>query len=136
VPQTVRHAAGTPKGGGLVVNFTVHTAVHGRRCDLIVTGEIDVYSADDVAALGMLNLTEPRVTELIVDLGGVTFIDSTGLGALVRIRNIALEFDKELTFRDPSPRVQKLFKLTGLDSVFAATTAPNGTGDGKSPSHG
>jgi anti-sigma B factor antagonist len=119
-----------------VVNFTLDTAVHGGRCDLIVTGEIDVYSADDVAALGMLNLTEPRVTELIVDLAGVSFIDSTGLGALVRIRNIALEFNKEVTFRDPSPRVQKLFKLTGLDSVLAASTAPNGTVDGNSPSYG
>ncbi|MDT4979290.1 MAG: hypothetical protein QOG07_1169 [Pseudonocardiales bacterium] len=115
-----------------MVNFTLDTAVHGGRCELIVTGEIDVCSADDVAALGMLNLTETRVTELVVDLAGVTFIDSTGLGALVRIRNIALEFNKELTFRDPSPRVQKLFKLTGLDSVFAATTSPNGIADGNS----
>lgn len=119
-----------------MVNFTLDTAVHGGQCDLMVTGEVDVYSADDVAALGMLSLTEPRVTELIVDLAGVTFIDSTGLGALVRIRNIALEVNKEVTFRDPSPRVQKLFKLTGLDSVFAATTTAVGAADGNSRSHG
>jgi anti-sigma B factor antagonist len=109
-----------------VVDFTMETAVHDGRCDLIVAGEIDIYSADDLAALGMLNLTEARVTELTVDLSGVTFIDSTGLGALVRIRNIALEFDKELIFCDPSPRVQKLFEVTGLDAVFATTTRPNG----------
>jgi anti-sigma B factor antagonist len=115
-----------------VVNFSLETAQHGGQCELMVTGEIDVHSADDVAALGMLNLTEPKVTELVVDLAGVTFIDSTGLGALVRIRNIALEFNKEVILRDPSPRVQKLFKLTGLDRLFAATTAPNGAGDGNS----
>jgi anti-sigma B factor antagonist len=109
-----------------VVDFTLDAAVHGSRCELLVTGEVDIYSAEDVAALGMLNLTEPKVTELIVDLAGVTFIDSTGLGALVRIRNIALEFNKEVTFRDPSPRVQQLFKLTGLDSVFVASTRATG----------
>jgi anti-anti-sigma factor len=113
-----------------VVNFTLDTAVHGGRCDLTVTGEIDLYSADDVAALGVLNLTEPKVTELIVDLAGVTFIDSTGLGALVRIRNIALEFNKDVRFRDPSPRVQQLFTLTGLAGVFAAPDRANGAGSG------
>jgi anti-sigma B factor antagonist len=98
-----------------VVNCTLDTAVHGGRCDLIVTGEINLDSADDVAALGMINLTEPMVTELIVDLSGVTFIDSTGLGALVRIQSIALEFNKDVTFRNPSPQLQKLVKRTGLD---------------------
>ena len=115
-----------------MVNFTLDTAVHSGCCDLIVAGEIDLYSAHDVAALGMLNLTEPRVTELIVDLSGVTFIDSSGLGALVRIRNIGLEFNKDVTFRNPSPQVRKLIKLTGLDGVLPETNARNGNGNGNS----
>ncbi|MDQ2749983.1 MAG: STAS domain-containing protein [Actinomycetota bacterium] len=134
MPTAARGA--TPKGGGLVRNFSLDTALHGDRCELVVTGEIDIYTADDFAALGMGNLTEDTVGRLVVDLAGVTFIDSTGLGALVRIRNIALEVDKDVTFRDPSPRVQKLFKLTGLDGVFATTTAIDAVKSPASPAPG
>jgi anti-sigma B factor antagonist len=102
--------------------FFVDTAIHGERCDLTVSGQIDLGSADEVAAHGSLGLTERGVRTLVVRLGGVTFIDSTGLGALVRIRNIALEFDKRLVLSEPSERVQRLLEITGLDRVFTIET--------------
>ena len=104
--------------------FFADTAIHGDSCELIVNGHIDLSSADEVAALGSLGLTEPGVRTLTVRLKGVTFIDSTGLGALVRIRNIALEFDKPLVLSEPSERVLRLLEITGLDKVFMIEVAP------------
>jgi anti-sigma B factor antagonist len=116
--------------------FVADTAIHGEQCELIVNGHIDLSSADEVAALGSLGLTEAGVRTLIVRLKGVTFIDSTGLGALVRIRNIALEFDKPLILSEPSERVLKLLEITGLDKVFTidVAPAPGERGDGVVPS--
>jgi anti-sigma B factor antagonist len=112
--------------------YSVDTAVFGERCELIVSGQIDLCSADEVAALGALGLTERGVRTLVVRMKGVTFIDSTGIGALIRIRNIALEFDKRLVLSEPSERVLKIFEITGLDTVFTIdlTPAPLRSGDG------
>lgn len=104
--------------------YSVDTAVFGERCELIVSGQIDLCSADEVAALGALGLTERGVRALIVRMKGVTFIDSTGIGALVRIRNIALEFDKRLVLSEPSERVLKVLEITGLDTVFTIDLTP------------
>ena len=105
--------------------YFVDTAVYDDRCDLIVSGQIDLSSADEVAALGSLGLTEPQVRTLVVRLKGVTFIDSTGIGALVRLRNIAFEFDKRLILSQPAERVMRLLEITGLDKVFTIDQSPN-----------
>jgi anti-anti-sigma factor len=98
--------------------ISIAVAIDGGRCELTIAGEVDVESADQIAAVGLLNLTDTTVQSLVIDLYGVTFIDSSGIGALVRIRNIALEFDKLLALRSPSERVSKILKITALDQVF------------------
>lgn len=107
--------------------FSIATNVTGERCELTVTGDLDAQFADDLAALGMLHLAEPAVCALAVDLAGVTFIDSSGLSALIRMRNAAVAAGKELALRNPSPRVQRMLELTALSGVFA-TESPEGTG--------
>jgi anti-sigma B factor antagonist len=98
--------------------ISITVSVDGDRCELRIAGDVDVESADHVAAVGLLHLTDTDVHSLVIDLSGVTFIDSSGIGALVRIRNIALEFDKQLALRSPSERVSKILKITALDQVF------------------
>jgi anti-sigma B factor antagonist len=105
-----------------MAGISIETARHGDRCDLVVVGEVDGLSADDLAALGLLNITDAKVSNLVVHLGDVSFIDSMGIGALLRIRDIAMEFDKRLTLKNPSERVQKVLALTGLETVFVIET--------------
>jgi len=47
-----------------------------------------------------------------------TFIDSTGLGALVAIYKKCAEKDGSIKLKSLKPEVEKLFKLTRLDKVF------------------
>jgi anti-anti-sigma factor len=83
----------------------------------IVRGEIDI---DTVSALsehlGQLARKNPQ--RLVIDLAGVTFIDSSGLGGFVRIRK-ALPPGCPVVIRSPQRRVRQLFKITGLDSVIS-----------------
>jgi anti-sigma B factor antagonist len=123
--RTVRFGRVNPRAqaeadamGSDLARFSLDTSVQGDRCELVVAGDIDVHSADQVAALGLLHLTDANLRSLVVDLSAVTFIDSSGIGALVRIRNVALEFDKHLALRNPSERVQKVLNITALDEVF------------------
>jgi anti-sigma B factor antagonist len=83
---------------------------------LAVGGEVDVYSSPAFRAR-MLELLDAD-PQLVVDLSGLAFIDSTGLGVLVAARNRALENGGAVAFVCTQDRVLKLLRITGLDSVF------------------
>jgi anti-sigma B factor antagonist len=55
---------------------------------------------------------------LTIDLGEVTFLDSTGIGALVGISNAAKDNAIPLVLRAVPDRITKLLAITGLDDVF------------------
>lgn len=90
----------------------------GDRAVLGVIGEVDAYSAPALRdrLTELLTAAEPS---LIVDLTEVSFLDSTGLGTLVTGLNQAVQFGGTLTLVCEHERILKLFRITGLDSVFA-----------------
>jgi len=55
--------------------------------------------------------------ELIVDLSGVEFIDSSGLAALLSVCRAARAWGGDIVLAGPLPRVQALIELTRLDDV-------------------
>jgi anti-sigma B factor antagonist len=103
--------------------FSIDVSEHGQRCDLSVAGDIDLDVANQLAAMGLLSLKSTDATRLVIDLAKVTFMDSTGLGALVSIRNAATGLSKGLSLRDVPERIVKLLTLTGLDKVFTIEPA-------------
>ena len=59
----------------------------------------------------------PSLQQKIIDLEKVNFIDSTGLGALIRPQK-AQQNAPKLTICSLHPQVSKVFKLTRMDEVF------------------
>ncbi|HKR26446.1 MAG TPA: molybdopterin-dependent oxidoreductase [Acidobacteriaceae bacterium] len=55
---------------------------------------------------------------ILVDLSNVTYVDSTGLGALLRAWTTALNHGCDLEIANLNPRVEKLVEITKLDTVF------------------
>lgn len=89
----------------------------GEQTIVHVEGEIDVYTAP--ALRERLDDEIDRGNHrLVVDLTGVTFMDSTGLGVLVgRLKQIRLH-DGSMRLVCTHDRVLKVFAITGLDKVF------------------
>lgn len=85
-----------------------------RGCRL--AGEIDFTSAGSVQVT-LTAMVLPGGGAVVVDLGRVTFIDSSGLGVLVQAHRTALERDTRLLMV-ASPPVRKLLRLTALDTVL------------------
>jgi anti-anti-sigma factor len=56
--------------------------------------------------------------KVVVDLSGVSSIDSAGIGELVFLHTWAQARKADLTFASPSPLVRDLLHLTNLNSVF------------------
>jgi anti-sigma B factor antagonist len=56
--------------------------------------------------------------QLTIDLAGVTFIDSTGLRALVGCRRRMRAAEGDVVLRAPSRQMKKLLEITGLDDFL------------------
>jgi anti-sigma B factor antagonist len=85
---------------------------------LRVTGEVDVAVADELREAGERVVEQAPGDRLDLDLAGVTFMDSSGLGAMVAIRNAALAAGGELRIVACSSRVLELLTLTDLAAAF------------------
>ena len=84
---------------------------------LAVGGEIDVVTADQVRAALIESLDEWS-GRVVVDLAGVSFLDSQGIAMLVRVRKACGVDAKRLVIRSPRPQVRKVFELTGLHTIL------------------
>src|SRR5215468_3127758 len=126
-----------PAGGEVRMELSLATrSVAGRRI-LEVGGEIDVYTAPQLRER-LIALVEGGDRRVVVDLGRVEFLDSTGLGVLVGALKRLRSVDGELSLVCAQERLLKIFRITGLDRVFtlydtvAAATA-QGDGDAGTP---
>jgi anti-sigma B factor antagonist len=83
-----------------------------------LTGELDLDRSDEVRDSLAEQAGRPGCRYLRVDVSGLGFIDSYGLGALVSARNSAAAHGVTLTLAEPSPPVRKAIEVTGLGHVF------------------
>ena len=60
-----------------------------------------------------------EASRVVIDLADVTFVDSSGLGALIAARRSARESGGSLVLVSPPPLVRRLLGSTHLDDVFA-----------------
>ena len=80
-------------------------------------GEID-FATGPVLKESITDALVGGDVHVVVDLWGVDFIESTGLGALVGSRRRAQALDGSLSLARLDPKVLMVFKITGLDKVF------------------
>ncbi|HEX2064547.1 MAG TPA: STAS domain-containing protein [Acidimicrobiales bacterium] len=91
---------------------------HDGATVLAVRGEVDVYTAPRLREK-LVELVSQGKYRIIVDLEGVDFLDSTGLGVLVGGLKRLRSHDGDLTLVCTQHRILKVFEITGLTKVFA-----------------
>src|SRR5262245_53634914 len=85
---------------------------------LSVRGEVDVYTAPKFRER-LIELVSEGKHRIVVDLEGVEFLDSTGLGVLVGGLKRLRSHDGDLLLVCTQSRILKVFEITGLTKVFA-----------------
>lgn len=98
------------------------TATEGDAGVVSAAGELDANSEARLRSAVDELLTEGCST-LILDLAGISFIDSSGLSALIYAYKRALESGGSLSLRSPSATVTRLLELTGQTERFAVSDA-------------
>jgi anti-sigma B factor antagonist len=100
--------------------FCLETIGPAGDCAVLqVSGEVDVYTAPMLRER-IRELAARGTVHLIADLGQVDFLDSTGLGVLVGGLKRLREDDGSLALVIKTPRILRLFQITGLTKAFAA----------------
>jgi anti-sigma B factor antagonist len=80
-------------------------------------GEVDLYTCPELKD-ELLRVIGDGAILVVVDLTETTFIDSTGLGVLIRgVERLTTE-DGRLAVVCIDPNMVKVFEVTGLDRVF------------------
>jgi anti-sigma B factor antagonist len=89
---------------------------NGDETTIRGTGKITSASADyfQTTIRGAI----PGNKKIVLDLTGVEYIDSSGLGALVSVYMAAGRAHCELELANPKPRVRDLLKITKLSTIF------------------
>jgi anti-sigma B factor antagonist len=99
------------------MDLQVRTRQEGDVAVLAAAGEVDVYTAPDLDGALSDALADGRA-RVVVDLSDVTFLDSTGLGVLVKGLKGAREAGGWLHLVVTSERIRKIFDITGLDAAM------------------
>jgi anti-sigma B factor antagonist len=84
---------------------------------VVLRGELDV--ADAAAVAAAFAVVAAREPEIIVDLAGLEFIDSSGVAALARGRKLARRAGGDLLLAAPQHQVLRVLALTRLIDVFS-----------------
>ena len=100
--------------------LSIDRAREGDRLVLRLRGELDMSTA--AVAIDAATAAVSEAASVVVDLRGLTFIDSSGLNALVRIRRLTREPDgPPVALRAPSDAIRKVLDITGLATYLEIT---------------
>jgi anti-sigma B factor antagonist len=88
---------------------------------LRLLGGLDITTVDELRQR-LITLLEQDVTAVALDLSQVTFVDSSGLGALLAGKKRALEKNAGYFLVDCAAPLQSLIELVGLDQIMEFCT--------------
>lgn len=101
---------------------------HDGTATVTVLGEIDFSNADEVAQ-GIRDAVAEWAPPIIrIDLRDATFIDSTGLGALIEGYRAASEGETRFVVINPTTSFRRVLTVTGLCDLFGLTEPMDASG--------
>jgi anti-sigma B factor antagonist len=116
VRQRYSTAADEPTGWDDLGQVRCEPAESGLR--VVLVGEVDLtMSAQWDRVFATLADAEPG--NVTVDLSAATFIDSSVLGALVRLHRVVAEHDRAVTLTGVDGSVARTLSLSGVDRILS-----------------
>ena len=91
----------------------------GRVLRAAISGEVDHHRAKEIMDEldRQIGAGLPRV--LTVDLGGVTFMDSSGIAVVLRVKKRMEETDGDVFLLDPAPQCARVLRTSGIERFVA-----------------
>lgn len=128
MPVATAEPSSPPSAAAQVLELGTLTVRSRRDGDvhvLALSGELDLSGAPVVEQeLASIAPAAPDANTMIIDLRGLTFIDSTGLRLLIETSRRTEACGQHLLLVPPVERVFRVFEITGLDRLLPFEAAP------------
>ena len=104
-------------------DFRADVRVEGRIAIIGVTGELDLASSPELEQQ-LDQVWRSDADQLVLDLRGLEFMDSTGLSIVVGAHQRVAETGRKLSVVKGPPQVQRLLDLTGVSERLQLVDTP------------
>jgi anti-sigma B factor antagonist len=101
-----------------MVGLRIAVATDGPTALMTLAGEADLAVAETLFEQGVAALGQDGVAALVIDLEQVSFIDSTSIGALVRLNNLVTDSGQTIALTRVPARVVRVLQIAGLTGAF------------------
>jgi len=102
--------------------FFVRPVADTTTTTVNVGGDVDTYTSPELARV-LDEVIRGGVPEVVVDVAEVTFLDSSGLSALIGGAKQARAHGASLKVARPGPNVARLFEIAGLNEILGVDGA-------------
>ncbi|OMP66804.1 anti-sigma factor antagonist [Domibacillus epiphyticus] len=99
------------------MNISIDVQERDHQTTITLAGEIDAYTAPKLREAAF-PYTEKQHANVVIDLSGVTYMDSTGLGVFVGLFKSLNANEGTLELNGLSDRLKRLFDITGLADIM------------------
>lgn len=106
-------------------SLSLGTRRDGPRTVVSLTGDLDLATVPRLREAALTELANPECEALVLDLSELTFLDSTGLGCWIDLRNHAHERGKIIEFRSVPAAARRTIAIAGLADLFGMDAGPS-----------
>ena len=101
-----------------MTGFAFEESRRGRVAELSLSGDLDMSATFRLEPTLDRLLEGGDVSELVLDLSEVAFVDSSGLGLLLTTYERSREAECPMAIVRARPEIQRVFRLAGVDDVL------------------
>ena len=92
--------------------------ITGEIARIILSGDLDFSTQENLGDAIDQALSIELTKEIHVDMTDATFIDSSVIRALLKLREIAIARDKSLSIWNCNEQIREIFMIGGFDQMF------------------
>ncbi len=85
----------------------------------MISGEIDHHNAKELRTQLDRYIISSKPPELVIDLGNITFMDSSGIGLIMGRCRLMQECGGRLIVHSPQPYIKRVLKLSGIERIVS-----------------
>jgi anti-anti-sigma factor len=101
-----------------MTEFAFEESRRGEVAELALSGDLDMTATFRLEPTLDRLLEHEGVSELVLDLSDVGFVDSSGLGLLLATYQRSQEVQRPMAIVNSRPEIQRVFRIAGVEDVL------------------
>ena len=99
------------------MSIKITSTINKDSAVLAIVGEVDMFSSPE-ARKEIGALVAEKIPKIVVDLAGVSYMDSSGVATLIEGLQMCHKYNGTLVVAGLRQNVREVFELTKLDKIF------------------